>query len=223
MATQLGVIKAFMRSLDTEIASGVTALNNAVRACSSFDSIKSVIDNLIRDCYRAESPEDFLRDYCGIVLTNTDTGAITGSDAGNLFPKTAKSIVPETGESSYPEETTFTKRGLTVVVPEKSTLTTDQQTIVQGLYSWWIDESLNLIEQSYGYSFTDSDATCTKITVKFIDEPDSFTLAYVTPGITYAGVARRLTWAGTATFLRTIKTVRAIMAATFWTEPLPTS
>ena len=74
--------------------------------------------------------------------------------------------------------TSFTKRGLTVIVPKKSTLTQAQQTIVQGLYSWWIDAALNLIEESYGYSFTDSDATVKKITLKFVDESD-FTLAYV--------------------------------------------
>ena len=179
MATQQEVIKVFMKSLDTTTASGVTALNNAVKACSSFSSLQNVIDKLISDCQRATSVDSFLKEKCGIILDNTDTGAITGSDAGGSKTKTAESIVPESGASSYPSGTSFTKRGLTVIVPSKSTLTKDQQTVVQGLYSWWIDEALKLIEESYGYSFTDSDATVKKITLKFLNNL-SDPAAYVT-------------------------------------------
>ncbi|MBQ6297332.1 MAG: hypothetical protein IJK81_06530 [Selenomonadaceae bacterium] len=168
-----------MKYLDTTTASGVTALNNAVKACSSFGSLQNVIDKLISDCQSAQSADNFLKEKCGIILDNDDTGAITGSDAGDSKVKTAESILTETGEASYPPDTSFTKRGLTVIVPEKSTLDTDQQTVVQGLYSWWIEEALKLIEESYGYSFTDSDTTVQKITLQFIDNL-SAPLAYVT-------------------------------------------
>jgi len=179
MATQQDVIKAFMKSLDISTTSGVTALNNAVKACSSFKSLQSVIDKLISDCKNANSVENFLEEKCSIILDNTDTGAITGSDAGNSKIKTAESIIPESGTASYPSGTSFTKRGLTVVIPSKSTLTKDQQTVVQGLYSWWIEEALKLIEESYGYNFTDDDTTVKKITLKFLDS-SSEPAAYVT-------------------------------------------
>ena len=179
MAAQRDVIKYFMNSLDVTTFSGVTALNSAVKACSSFESFQSVIDQLISDCQSATSADSFLEEKCGIILDNTDTGAITGSDAGGDTIKTAESIVPESGNASYPSGTTFTKRGLTVIVPEKDTLTTDQQTVVQGLYSWWIEEALKLIEESYGYNFTAGDATVTQITLAFEDKPSSSTLAYV--------------------------------------------
>ena len=40
-----------------------------------------------------------MKTYCGIDLTNDDTGAITGADAGgSVVNKTATSIVPEDGD-----------------------------------------------------------------------------------------------------------------------------
>ncbi|MBR0060506.1 MAG: hypothetical protein IJP68_03400, partial [Selenomonadaceae bacterium] len=188
-----------MKSLDTTSKSGKAALDAAVKACSSFGNLKSVVTQLISDCKSATSTETFLKEKCGIILDNADTGAITGKDAGGSKTKTAESIVPESGKASYPSGTSFTKRGLKVIVPKKNTLTTAQQIVIQGLYSWWIDSALNLIEQSYGYSFTDNDATVKKITLKFVDKPDSDILAYVEPnlsstdGSTYKADALTLT------------------------------
>ena len=163
----LDIMKKFMASLDTTTLTGTAALDEAVKACSNFNTAQDVIDQMIADIKSSSSATDFLQNKCGIILSNADTGAITGSDAGGAKSKNAADIVPESGESEYPEDTTFTIRGLTVTVPDKSTLTTDQQTIVKGLYSWWIDECMNLIEESYGYSFTDEDATVTSINVSF--------------------------------------------------------
>ena len=179
MATQQEVINAFMKSLDTTNASGSTALDNAVKACSNFKSIQSVINQLISDCQNANSAEDFLLEKCGIVLGNEDTGAITGFDAGGSAVKNADDVVPENGSASYPSSTIFTKRGLLVSVPEKNSLTTDEQNVVKGLYSWWIEEGLKLIEESYGYSFYDTDATVTTITLKFINDSSVYANAYV--------------------------------------------
>lgn len=114
-------------------------------------------------------------------------GAITGSDVGGSTSKNAEDIVPEKGSASYPSSTTFTKCGLTVTVPAKSSLTADQQVVVQGLYSWWIEEALKLIEDSYGYSFTDSDATVKTINLEFENKPKSTTLAYVSFNSTAKG------------------------------------
>ena len=166
----LSVIKKFMKSLDNTTLSGTAAVDEAVKACSDFSSAQEVINQLISDRQNSSSTSDFLLNYCGINLNNSDTGAITGSDAGGSVTKTATSVVPESGSSSYPSSTTFTKRGLTVTVPAKSTLTSTQQVIVQGLYSWWIEEALKLVEESYGYSFTDSDASVTNMNIEFIDD-----------------------------------------------------
>ena len=177
--TQKDVIQRFMASLDKTNLSGVKAFDEAVKACSNFTSAQDLINQMISDCKKASSPSAFIRDYCGIILNNADTGAITGSDVGGSTSKNAEDIVPEKGAASYPSSTTFTKGGLTVTVPAKSSLTADQQMVVQGLYSWWIEESLKLIKDSYGYSFTDSDATVKTINLEFENKPNSTTLAYV--------------------------------------------
>ena len=180
MATsQQEVIKKFMAALDTTSLSGTAALDAAVKACSNFTGMQALINQMINDCNTAGSADNFLKNYCGIILDNEDTGAITGSDMGGSTVKNAEDVVPESGAASYPSGTSFTKGGLTVIIPAKSTLTKAQQTVVQGLYSWWIEESLNLIEESYGYSFKNSDATVKTITLQFENKPSSATLAYV--------------------------------------------
>ena len=181
MPTQQEVIKTFMKSLDNATNLGTTAVDDAVKACSQFGSLQNLIDKLISDCTDANSAEKFLKNYCGINLDNDDTGAITGSDAGGKTVKTSESIVPESGAASYPSSTTFTKRGLKFVVPDKSTLSADKQKIVQGLYSWWGDEVLNLLEESYGYSFNDKDATVKEIEVLFFDTYPYNYYAWVEP------------------------------------------
>ena len=178
-SAELNAIKKFMAALDTTTLSGTAALNEAVKACSNFSTAQEAINQLISDQNKSASTSDFLLNYCGINLNNSDTGAITGSDAGGNTTKTATSVVPESGAASYPSSTTFTKRGLTVTVPEKSSLTSTQQVIVQGLYSWWIEEALKLVEESTGYSFTDSDATVAKISIEFTDDSTSGSLAYI--------------------------------------------
>ena len=173
----LDVIKKFMASLDTTSLKGEDALDEAVKACSNFDTAQDAIDQMIADLKDSDS-ETFLVDKCGIVLDNDDTGAITGLDAGGSTSKNAEDIVPETGTPSYPDGTSFTIRGLTVNIPAKEDLTADQQTIVQGLYSWWIDECLNLIEESYGLTF-DNDASISEIDLDFDYSLGSSTLAAV--------------------------------------------
>ena len=68
MATQREVIAAFMKSLDTTEASGVTALNNAIKACSSFKSSQEVIYRLISDCKSATSVDEFLQKNAALSL-----------------------------------------------------------------------------------------------------------------------------------------------------------
>lgn len=161
--TPLESIKKFMSSLSSSNLRGTAALDAAVIACSNFESMQDAIESMLEQASAANSATEFLENQCGIILDNADTGAITGSDAGGATTKTAQSVVPETGGSnSYPPSETFTIKGLTVTVPEKSTLTESQQNIVRLLYNHWIEKSLELIEESFSYSFNDSDVSVKK-------------------------------------------------------------
>ena len=183
--TPLNVIKKFMASLDTTTLQGTAALDEAVSVASGgyFSSIQDAINQMISDCQNSSSADNFLKNYCGINLDNTDTGAITGSDAGGSTVKTATSIVPESGSLNSFTGNSFTVNGLTVQLASMdssynltdlnySSLTGTQKYIWQALYTWWIPQALKLISESYGdnFSFTsNSSATTKKIYITFFD------------------------------------------------------
>ena len=134
MATSQNVIKNFMYVLDGTESSSTAALDEAVKSVSNFSSWSELTRTMINDCQSYNGDYDaFLRNECDIILENIDTGAITGSDAGGGEIKTAESIVPESGSITYPSSNTFTIQGLTVKVPELSTLTDSQKFIVGAL------------------------------------------------------------------------------------------
>ena len=88
--TQQEVIKAFMKSLDETSKTGEAALNEAIKACSTFKSFTALKAAMIKDCKNAKSGNDFLKTYCGIDYSTEDNGAITGSDAARqVKPTTA--------------------------------------------------------------------------------------------------------------------------------------
>ena len=156
----LEVIKNFMKSIRYSPFTDTTNIfNDAIRACSGFNTIQEVINKMVSDCQSSTSTLDFLQNYCGIILDNGDTGAITGWDAGGLTAKDADNVISET----LPAETlssltnaTYTKGGLTFHYPQNErTLTTDEKRILQGTYSWWAEASAKLIEESYGLTFED--------------------------------------------------------------------
>ncbi|MBR4905084.1 MAG: hypothetical protein IKZ53_10490 [Selenomonadaceae bacterium] len=182
--SQQDVIKKFMKSLDTTNNSGISAVNQAIKAASGgyFTNINDVVDQMIADCQTAGSADTFLKDYCGIDLTNDDTGAITGFDAGGSEVKTASSIVPESGKLNSFTGNSFTVNGLTFQLAsfnsagtpsaiKYSQLTDDTQKYIwQALKTWWAKSALDLIEQSYGDNYTfGSGATVKKIYVGFSD------------------------------------------------------
>ena len=177
--TQQEVIKTFMQSLDKTELSGRAALDEAIQASSDFKNFEDFRKKFFDDLEAAKNWQTFLIEKCGIILDNADTGAISGSDAGGTT-KTATDILPSKGEAIYPEGTSFTVNGLTIYgIPPKETLTDDQQIVVQGLYSWWIRDSLALIEESYGFSFNEANTTNSRMKLKLVDEPDEGFLAYV--------------------------------------------
>lgn len=165
MANQQGVIKAFMKALDITTAKGSDAIDAAVKACSNFGGVQAVITQMVSDCKNAKSADDFLKTYCGINLSNKDTGAITGFDAGGSSIKTAESIVPENNSlNTNFKSNSFTVNGLKVnlgklsgssVVNRNFSDLSDQEIYLwQSLYSYWMKSGLDLIAESFGSNFS---------------------------------------------------------------------
>ncbi|MBR2179215.1 MAG: calcium-binding protein [Selenomonadaceae bacterium] len=184
MGTQQEVIKKFIKSLDDSSKYGTAALDEAVNYASS--GIYSTWDDLVTafvndvSLYGGDGAsttrildsktDSFLKEYCGIDLNNTDTGAITGYDTGGSTTQiSAEDIVPESNVTAavYPTESQTTYNGVTVVWPDASTLSEKEQEIVSALYSWWLEPALELVEQSIGISFNESDAKSHTLTITF--------------------------------------------------------
>ena len=149
------VIRNFMSYLDSTTSSGTAALDGAVASVSNFKSWSELINTMSNDCAAyAGDGNGFLQEMCGIILNNSDTGAITGSDAGGGSAKTAESVVPESGEWTYPDSSSFTVNGLTVNINDFDNLDASERWIVGALYTWWVKEGLSLINSSFGMNFT---------------------------------------------------------------------
>ena len=175
--TQLAVMQNFVQALANNVSSNTTSmLNAAVRSATNFSSISDALNQFLSDCQNAESADIFLRDYCGIDLDNADVGAITGWDAGGRSILTAESVIPESGSASTPSGYSFSSNGLTMTY--SSGLTSTQQIIVNDLYTWWLGESLDLINASYGLSFASGSPSFNTIDLNFYNESDG-ALAYV--------------------------------------------
>ena len=191
--SQQQVIQTFMGVLDTVNSDGINRLNQAVSVASGgyFANMNAAINQMVDDCRNASSANDFLLNYCGINLSNADTGAITGADAGGSATKTASSVVPESGSVNSFTGSSFTTNGLTVQLASVnywgdptaisySALTTDRQRYVwQALQTWWAQAALNLNAQSYGsnYGFgANSSATVNKLYFGF-ERENSGTMA----------------------------------------------
>ena len=118
----------------------------------------------------------FLVNYCGIDLTNEDTGSITGADAGGVEVKTPISVVPENGTTAELQSTaaaTTTINGLTFHWPDVGEDATKKY-IIDSLYTWWGEEGLNLAEEAFGISFTENGVTGKDMVVEFVDVDESF-------------------------------------------------
>lgn len=167
------VIRNFISSLDNTTKSGTAALDEAVASVSNFKSWTNLIDTMANDCAAyAGNGNGFLQEMCGIILNNSDTGAITGSDAGNGTTKTAESVVPESGDWTYPESSSFTVDGLTVNINNFDNLGESEKWIVGALYTWWIKEGLALINSSFGMNFNEAGTTVKTLNVYFYNSND---------------------------------------------------
>lgn len=178
--TPQDVIKNFMYALTQTELQGIDAVDEAIRKSSPFKDTKKVIKRMVNECRLAKNGDEFLRKHCNIIFDNADTGAISGWDAGTSDVKTADSIVEEHGRLKIFRGKSFKVNGLKVIVPDNPTAT--QQSIINGLYTWWIKGALDLIEDSYGsaFRFDNPNASANEITVIFTRESDCLaSFAYV--------------------------------------------
>ena len=195
MATQLKAIQEFMRSLDKSKQTGEAALNSAIKATFSSGNLKTfqaVREAFLKDLKGSSNTsvphlagetnvEYFLRVYCGIDFKTKDSGAITGSDAGGTTTKTDTNIIAGSGNvNSTLESSAFEKNNLNVELADNKTfgsLTDTEKFIWQGLYTWWVKGTLDLISASYGENFSflgkKSSATTNKLYVKFISDANA--------------------------------------------------
>ena len=185
MGIQQDVIKKFVKSLDNSSKYGISALNEAVNYASDglFTTWSALVTAFVRDVslYGGsgstnttaldEETDSFLKTYCGIDLTNDDTGAITGYDTGGSdTQKNAEDIVPESGNTTlYPTETSTTYNGVKITWPtiKTSSYSDKEKEIITGLYTWWFQSALDLVEESIGLSFNESDVISKKMTITF--------------------------------------------------------
>ena len=192
MASQQEIIQTFMRSLDNSGLSGVEAVDEAIRVCSNYrvNTLQDAVNIMASECNEAGSADNFLRNYCGIILDNEDTGSLTGSDAYGWETKTNESIIPENGDFQAFTGDSFSANGLNFKLSYINyydyaydrnfySLSYTEGLIWQALYSWWGRESLDLIETSYGnnFGFNESSATVHDINVGFYNSNDGI-LAY---------------------------------------------
>ena len=156
------VIKNLVQAWNKTLLSGTAKLDESIKLSTHFNSIQEAINQMVADCRAAGDADTFLRKYCGINLDNDDTGAITGWDAGGLSVKTSNNVINETLSSlqHVPDytNTTFTARDLTINISSTDdSLTADGKKVFDAFYSWWAEESLKLIEESYGFKFSEGD------------------------------------------------------------------
>lgn len=134
------------------------------------DTVKSKIGSYQASTTFVDKTLPYLLSYFGIKVEGTwkkygtkyymesdpDSGSIVGKDIGESTTNISLSnIVKENSPStigSYPTSAQ-TIQGCRFIYPAKSTLTADQQWVIQAANTWWFKNSLLLIEQAYGLSF----------------------------------------------------------------------
>ncbi|MBR0059970.1 MAG: hypothetical protein IJP68_00675, partial [Selenomonadaceae bacterium] len=153
------VIKNLVKAWSESNLWGTDKLDESIKLCSHFNSIQDVIDHMLADYKAAGDADIFLKKYCGIILDNEDTGAITGWNAGGLTYKTTKSVVPEVTKPLRLKDFTnasFVRNNVTFNIAESlDSLTSDGKRVLNGLYSWWCEEALKLGVESYGVKFSE--------------------------------------------------------------------
>ncbi len=183
------VIRALMHSFDDTKLTGFDAFDEAINYATggTIKNKNELVTKFMNDLNNSADYKEFLETYCDIILDNADTGAITGLDAGGGTTKTAESVVPEPNVlvSSWGVPTAgsiTTINNLRVHWPrtgtQGATFTAAEEHIMAGLNSEWINQSVNLVKETYGLDFNDDNTTVKDIYVQFKQEDNDY-LAYV--------------------------------------------
>lgn len=95
---QLSIIKTFVKFLDSLSARQVdTAIEGSTnkKYLSQFEVVEDFIKKMQSfNIINNEKAESFLKQYCNIDFTNSDTGSITGYDASKLNIKSRLNVLP---------------------------------------------------------------------------------------------------------------------------------
>ena len=157
------VIKNFIGNLSLTTYTGTTALDVAIRSATNnfFSSLENLKEEFFTAITNVGDGNKFLRDYCDIILDNSDTGAITGSDAGNGKVKTADDVVTEEGNvnnwsEQNPGSTVTLSSGVKVILPstlkDGSALSENNLFLLKCLPKW-LEAGIELNDESYGLNF----------------------------------------------------------------------
>jgi len=151
------VIKRLVAVWTKTKLTGIAKLDESIKLCSHFKGIQDVINHMVADCRQAGDADTFLKKYCGIILDNKDTGAITGWNAGGLRIKTGRNIIPKTTTLEHLDDykqASFVRGNVTINISSTDdTLTAKGKKVLDGLYNWWAEGAIKLIEKSYGIEF----------------------------------------------------------------------
>ena len=191
--TAQDVIKYFSKALDTITGdTGITAVNKAVKIATGgyFQSAQDVIDSMVnaRSFYSSgkSGSTQYLKNEFGMDFTNDDTGAILGLDAGGTKSLNAEDVIPEyggldtsyTGNSFTLGDTTFKlakwtnfNRNEYKYITFNELGSADQQYLWQATKTWWAESGLDVIYDSFGYSFADSKSTTKEVPIMFVNDP----------------------------------------------------
>lgn len=152
------VMKNFTKALSGSVLTGMDKVNEAIKVSTKFNSLQEVIDNMVSDCAKAGGDaEKFLKDYCGI--ENENNGTYDSRYGFDLDGKTYNELFPQNGNAKYPYEPNFDFNGLTVTVPttdplsEDAPLTDKEKLVIEGAYSWWLEDAVKLVEDTYKIDF----------------------------------------------------------------------
>lgn len=110
-------------------------------------------------------PLTYIDPETGDTLTYIDSeGDTVGSRFSSswgvyLYPKedgnlpAYQDLLPQNGGIKVADETTFERHGLNVNLPNFEFLTNDEKLALNGVYSWWIEDSVKLVEDTYNVDF----------------------------------------------------------------------
>lgn len=167
-------LMSFMSRLNTSTApTAAEAYDDAIQWASGgrFENREDLERSYLGALAGSDGAGAFLMQYCGIDLRNDDTGAITGKDAGGDRVKTATGVVPESGN---PYETGVfggSINGLTITGVDLSGAGAGAQEaaakIATALNGQWLKNAMDLVTESYGLSFKDTDTMIRTMNITF--------------------------------------------------------